>query len=155
MLMKTPSILLLLFVAIALVVVTSFVFSQDSSQDKIKAVIYKSQSCGCCSVYSDYLKSKGFQVEVVNTNNMNSIHQKYGVPVSLGSCHTSVIEGYFVEGHVPVEVISKLLRDKPVIKGIALPDMPPGSPGMPGAKTGKWTVYSIDKDGTSAIFMDV
>jgi hypothetical protein len=153
--MKLPSFFVFFAIAIVLIVAASFVFSQDSTDDKIKVMVYKSPSCGCCGAYSDYLKAKGFDVEVILTDDMNSIKQKYGVPNTLDSCHTSVVEGYFVEGHIPVESINKLLSEKPDIKGIALPNMPSGTPGMPGTKSGLWTIYKINNDGTYGEFEKV
>jgi hypothetical protein len=149
------SIFLLSIVAILVFAAyVSFAEPPDTS-NKTKIVVYKSPSCGCCGAYSDYLKAKGFDVEIVTTNDMSTIKLQYGVPKTMESCHTSVVEGYFVEGHIPVESINKLLSDKPNIKGIALPNMPSGTPGMPGPKTEVWTIYSVNTDGTSGVFQDV
>ncbi len=83
---------------------------------------------------------------------MSSIKKKYQIPQNMESCHTGVIEGYFVEGHVPVEAIEELLAEKPDISGIALPGMPPGSPGMPDQKTEAFKIYALS-DGTASEFM--
>ncbi len=99
-----------------------------------------------------YLQDQGFDVKVVNTDD-TSIKAQEGVPKDLRSCHTSVIGDYFVEGHVPVEAIRKLLAEKPAIKGIALPGMPAGAPGMGGDKTGPFVIYAVAADGTSSEFM--
>lgn len=117
-------------------------------------LIYKTGSCGCCKLYIDYLKSKTkLNVEVIENAEITDIKEKYGIPPSLESCHTSLIEGYVVEGHMPPEAIDKLVSEKPNIKGIALAGMPSGSPGMPGAKEGDFVIYAINKDNTIREFM--
>ncbi len=120
----------------------------------IKVTIYKSPTCGCCGGHSAYLDSKGFDVEIITLANVDSTKDKYNIPSSMRSCHTALIEGYFVEGHVPIEAINKLLSERPDIDGIALPNMPAGSPGMPGVKGYDWTIYSIT-DGQVSEFMRV
>lgn len=119
-----------------------------------KAVVYKSPTCGCCQNYVSYLSGLGFDVEVVNTNDMDAIKAKYGVPSDLESCHTTIIGDYFVEGHVPGEAIQKLMSELPSIKGIAMPGMPSGSPGMPGAKTGAFKISAVSDEG-SAFFTSI
>lgn len=114
--------------------------------------VYKSQSCGCCTGFTSFLKSKGFQVEVVTLEDTSALKDKYNIPEDMRSCHTSIIGGYFIEGHMPIEAVNKLLEEKPDIDGIALPDMPSGSPGMPGSKIEDWKIYSI-KDGISSEFI--
>ncbi len=115
--------------------------------------VYKTKTCGCCRVYTQYLEREDANVKVVDVADLSAIKKQYGVPTELQSCHTSVIGGYVVEGHIPLEVIEKLLAEKPTIKGIALPGMPSGSPGMPGPKTETWTIYAIGNDGTATEFM--
>lgn len=121
--------------------------------------MYKSFSCGCCELYGEYFKSQGNKnLKILSSNNQDETKEKYQIPASMGSCHTNILktlEGkeYFVEGHVPLEAVEKLLSEKPDIKGIAIPGMPDGSPGMPGSKKGVWVVYQINNDGTIAEFM--
>ena len=119
----------------------------------IKATIFKSPGCGCCDVYSQYMGKEGYAVDMNTVDNMGEIKRKLNVPPQLQSCHTSEIEGYFVEGHVPNEAIAKLLAEKPDIAGIALPGMPSGSPGMPGKKSGTWVIYAVQHDGSYTEFM--
>lgn len=121
----------------------------------IKVTIFQDPSCGCCGLYSDYMKRNGFDVEVKKVSNLAPIKEQYGIPKDMLSCHTSVIEDYFVEGHVPVEAIQKLLAEKPDIRGISLPGMPSASPGMPGKKNGHFIIYSISEDGPAAEFMRI
>ena len=120
---------------------------KDNSFYDGDVIVYKSPTCGCCSEYVSYLKSNGFNVKTVLVDDMASIKQKYGVPSNLESCHTAIFGNYFVEGHVPIEAIEKMLVEKPKINGISLPDMPPGSPGMPGIKGEPFKIYSITDDG--------
>lgn len=124
------------------------------SLDGNKIIVYKSQSCGCCTGYVSFLKSKGFLVEVIDIQDMSVVKDKYNIPVSMRSCHTAIVDDYFIEGHMPIEAINKLLEEKPNIDGIALPGMPSGSPGMPGRKTEEWNIYSI-KDGSYSEFITI
>src|SRR3989338_9954341 len=107
----------------------------DGNNAKVKATIFKSESCGCCDLYISYMDKKDFDVEAVQMDDISPIKEKYKIPAKVQSCHTAVIGDYFVEGHMPQEAINKLLAEKPDIAGIALPGMPSGSPGMPGTKT--------------------
>ncbi|GEM_PF-61618 len=121
------------------------------SQSGPKITVYLSPTCGCCREYITYLRSKGFQVEAKETNNMLPIKEKYNIPESAQACHTAVIGDYVLEGHLPVKAIEKLLAEKPEIDGIVLPGMPPGSPGMAGFKGSIFKVYSL-KNGVSFEF---
>ncbi len=112
-----------------------------------KALLYKNPQCGCCEGYADYLRRNGFQVEVKPTNDLAEISRKAGIPAEFQGCHTTFIDGYVVDGHVPVKTVEKLLTQRPDIAGIALPGMPMGSPGMVGEKTEPFTIYAIPKDG--------
>jgi hypothetical protein len=112
-----------------------------------KALLYKNPQCSCCEGYADYLRQNGFDVEVKPTNDLAEISSKAGVPADYQGCHTTFIDGYVVDGHVPVKVVEKLLNEHPDIAGITLPGMPMGSPGMVGEKTGPFTVYAVTKDG--------
>ena len=118
--------------------------------------IYKSTSCGCCDVYLNYFKNRGnSKVQDVNLQDIDGLKRQYGVPEAMKSCHTTIIGDYFVEGHMPLEAVEKLLQEKPDIRGIAMPGMPMGSPGMVGAKTEKFVIYAINNDGTSKEFMRI
>jgi len=112
--------------------------------------LYKSPTCGCCENYVQYLKKNGFLVDAVNQADMGSVKQRFGVPPRMASCHTAIIGGYVIEGHVPVAAINKLLRKKPSIVGISVPEMPPNSPGMGEMVKGSLTVYTIPKDNSAA-----
>jgi len=122
----------------------------NNTQIAHAATIYKSPTCGCCGNYVTYLKRYGYDVEVVDIEDMDSVKREYNIPQDMESCHTTVTdEGYVVEGHIPVEAMNKLLEEKPVVNGIAMPGMPVGSPGMPGTKNGKFIIHQLDIEGTS------
>jgi hypothetical protein len=112
-----------------------------------RATLYKNPQCSCCEGYAAYLRKNGFEVTVKATNDLAEISRKAGVPDDLQGCHTMFLEGYVVDGHVPVKVIRKLLSERPAIAGITLPGMPDGSPGMVGSKSGPFTIYAVTKDG--------
>ena len=92
--------------------------------------VYKSPTCGCCKQWIKHLEAAGFEVEAVDSDDMNAIKQEYGVPRNMTSCHTARIAGYTIEGHVPAEQILRLLQERPDADGLAVPGMPVGSPGM-------------------------
>jgi hypothetical protein len=116
--------------------------------------VHSSPTCGCCGQYERYLKEQGFEVESKKEDDNTEIKSSLGVPEEMWSCHTSIVGGYFVEGHVPIEAIQQLLKERPQIDGIALPGMPPGSPGMGGDKMEPFTIYSIS-DGAIEEFMTI
>ncbi len=150
--MKNKSIILGLIIGFLLV--GSFVVlvkNQSSKQTKFSGMLvtlYKSPTCDCCAQYANYLKANGFKIEVrkVSDQELENIKRQNNIPYNLWSCHTVFLNNYFVEGHVPVEAIEKLLTEKPEINGIALPGMPSGSPGMPGIKFYPFKIHSV-KDG--------
>jgi hypothetical protein len=114
----------------------------------IRAILYKDPQCGCCEGYAAYLRQNGFAVDVKTTNDLAEISRKAGVPSELQGCHTMFVDGYVVDGHVPIKTIRKLLSERPAIAGITLPGMPTGSPGMTGKKTAPFKIYAVNKDGT-------
>lgn len=110
-------------------------------------VLFKSPSCGCCAEYGDYLAANGFSVTVEQTDDIFELSRLAGIPDDYQGCHLAKVDGYFVSGHVPVEVVHKMLADHPDIHGITLPGMPAGSPGMMGEKTEPFHVFAIGADG--------
>jgi hypothetical protein len=108
--------------------------------------LYKSPTCGCCEKYVDYLRDNGFEVKAVDEQDMSAIKKRHGV-AHVASCHTALVGGYVVEGHVPVESIRKLLKENPTIVGISAPGMPMNSPGMGEMKKGTLTIYAVPKNG--------
>jgi len=113
--------------------------------------LYKLASCGCCSGWAAYMEEHGYEVETHEVASVDPIKREHGIPAAAQSCHTALVGGYAVEGHVPVEMVDRLLKERPNIDGIALPRMPAGSAGMPGRKRGVWTIYAI-KDGKTSLF---
>ena len=116
--------------------------------------VYKSPSCGWCQKWIDYLQANGFQVKAVDLDDMSEIKAASGVPRALQTCHTAVVEGYVVEGHVPADALKRLLHDRPKVAGIAVPGMPVGSPGMevPGTPAQSYDVIAWDKAGKTSVF---
>ena len=114
--------------------------------------VYKSPTCGCCGKWVDHLRAAGFTVQATNVADVNQYKLEYGVPVQLASCHTAIVEGYIVEGHVPADDVIKMLREKPAIKGIAVPGMPLGSPGMESPNPERYETIAFDADGNTTVF---
>jgi hypothetical protein len=119
------------------------------ADEMTKATVYKDPNCGCCHNYVSYLRENGFEVDVVDTGDLPSIKQQSGVPTDLEGCHSTIVGGYVVEGHVPVDIVKRLLQEKPSIRGISLPGMPLGSPGMDGAKEEPFVIYEIPNDNSA------
>lgn len=132
------------------------VIKKDMTADSSLPImtVYKSPTCGCCKLWVDHIEKSGFKVSVIETEEMNPIKLKLGVPAGLGSCHTAKVGGYFVEGHVPANDVKRLLKEKPDALGISVPGMPMGSPGMevPSGETQPYNVTIINKDGSLSIF---
>ena len=97
--------------------------------------VHYDPGCGCCSLWVDHIRAAGFSVETRQTHQMNRLKDELGIPPELSSCHTAEIDGYLIEGHVPADAVTRLLRERPEARGISVPGMPIGSPGMemPGA----------------------
>lgn len=110
------------------------------------ATLYKAPQCGCCESYADHLRASGYEVEIIATQELPVIKRRNGVLTALESCHTMLIDGYVVEGHVPMTTLDRLLAERPAIKGISLPGMPAGSPGMGGPKTEPFTIYELSDE---------
>ena len=116
--------------------------------------LYKSPACECCEKYVQYLEQNGFTVKAINEDNMDAIKKRYGM-AHAASCHTALIGGYAIEGHVPVRAIRKLLREKPAIVGMSAPGMPQHSPGMGEERPGTLAIYAIPKSHTKPTVFSV
>jgi hypothetical protein len=114
--------------------------------------VYKSATCGCCEGWVKHLRENGFTVEAHDVANPSDMREKMGMPDKLGSCHTAVVEGYAIEGHVPAADIKRLLASKPKAKGLAVPAMPLGSPGMDGPRKDAYDVYLVLPDGSPKVY---
>lgn len=119
-------------------------------------IVHKSPTCGCCVMWVEHLRAAGFGVEVRNSDDLDPIKQSLGVPADKASCHTAQVGDYFVEGHVPAEDIKRLLAQKPEAKGLTVPGMPAGSPGMenPSGITQPYTVELVGRDGSTSAFAE-
>ncbi|KAB2916392.1 MAG: DUF411 domain-containing protein [Hyphomicrobiaceae bacterium] len=136
--------LILKFVAVAVLGTMPAVLPSAAEEAKT-AIMYKPLQCGCCDEYAKYLESHGFKVTVQSLpeRRLDGIKRQAAVPRDFEGCHTLMVDGYVVEGLVPIGPLNKLLTEKPNIKGISLPGMPIGSPGMPGRKTGPLIIYEL------------
>ena len=121
---------------------------------KLNVEVFKTPSCGCCYGYVLFLEKEKFNVKQTDMRSLHSIKQKYNIPLEMQSCHTTIMGRYFIEGHVPLEAVNKLLKEQPDIDGIALPGMPIGTPGMPGKKEEPYIIYQLI-DGKFSIFMTI
>lgn len=117
-------------------------------------MIYKSRTCGCCTKWVDHVKAAGFTAVVHDDEDMNTVKDNLGVPGGVRSCHTAQVEKYLIEGHVPAEDIQRLLKEKPKVAGLAVPDMPASTPGMavPGAPHEPYETVSFQLDGKTAVY---
>ncbi|TSA50884.1 MAG: DUF411 domain-containing protein [Nitrosomonadales bacterium] len=113
--------------------------------------VYKSSTCKCCAKWVDHMRANGF---TVNTNDVGNkeARERAGISTALGSCHTALVDGYAIEGHVPAQDIKRLLKERPRATGLAVPGMPHGSPGMEGARSEPYNVLLIDKQGSTTVF---
>jgi hypothetical protein len=114
--------------------------------------VYKSPTCGCCTEWADHLRTNGFAVETVDSLDLSRIKAMSGVRPQLASCHTAFVNGYVIEGHVPADDITRLLAEKPDARGLTVPGMPAGSPGMESPTPEHYQVLLIDKTGKTTVF---
>jgi hypothetical protein len=115
--------------------------------------VFKSPTCGCCAMWVKHLEANGFATKVTDVDDMTQVKAKYGVPGRLQSCHTGVVNGYVLEGHVPAADVQRLLKERPAVVGVAVPGMPVGSPGMEVGNTVQpYNVMTFDKQGQATVF---
>ena len=114
--------------------------------------VYKSPYCGCCEKWVEHLQQAGFAVRTHDVNDVPAARQRLGMPERLGSCHTAKVAGYVVEGHVPADDIQRLLKEKPKAIGLAVPSMPPGSPGMESPKPVPYNTLLVQAGGVTTVF---
>ena len=118
----------------------------------VPMTVYKSPTCGCCGKWVELMRASGFDVTVSDMPDVSPVKDKQGVPSALRSCHTAVVGGYAIEGHVPVDLVKKLLKEKPNAAGIAVPGMPMGSPGMEGERKDDYNVVMFDQAGQTTVY---
>ncbi|MBE9078107.1 DUF411 domain-containing protein [Romeria aff. gracilis LEGE 07310] len=117
--------------------------------------VFRSPTCSCCGKWIEHMEAAGFQVQDEIAEDMTAVKQQYGVPANLASCHTTVADGYVIEGHIPAAYVQRLLTEKPDVAGIAVPGMPIGSPGMEsGDYVEPYTVFSFTEDGNTETFVE-
>jgi hypothetical protein len=114
--------------------------------------VYKDPNCGCCIKWVEHLEQNGFKVETVDMPDLSLVKQKYMIGEQLTSCHTAVVGDYAIEGHVPADIIKKMLDEKPSIAGLAVPGMPMGSPGMDGATKERYDILTFDRAGRTTVY---
>ena len=126
----------------------------NTNSNKLNVEVFKTPSCGCCYGYILFLEKEKFNVTQTDMRSLHSIKKKYNIPLEMQSCHTTIMGKYFIEGHVPLQAVNKLLKEQPDIDGIALPGMPIGTPGMPGEKEEPYVIYQLI-DGKFSVFMTI
>lgn len=139
--------LILVFVFLGLVQIEAY------AEEMTDIVVYRSPSCGCCGKWLAHLEENQFNVKDIVTEDVQAIKEKYGVSKEMASCHTAIVNGYVIEGHVPASDIKKLLSQKPKVVGISVPGMPSGTPGMEmGGRKDPYQVVSFDKEKNFKVF---
>ena len=123
-----------------------------SGSDSTTLVVYKEATCPCCNSWVDYMRNNGFRVVTYNVSDLDAVKQKHGIAPALQSCHTTEVGGYYIEGHVPAELVRRLLSQRPHIAGIAVPGMPVGSPGMEVGPPEPYDILTVDSAGRTAVF---
>jgi hypothetical protein len=136
----------------ALTLVVALTAGGVEAQKPIPVQVFKDATCGCCANWVEHLRRKGFAPTSENVADINAVKAKYGVPAQARSCHTAIVGGYVIEGHVPAADIQRLLKEKPKVAGLAVPGMPIGSPGMEGPNPRAYDVLTFDKSGKTAVF---
>jgi hypothetical protein len=122
------------------------------SPKPVPVTVYKSPTCGCCGKWVEHMRANGFEVTVTDMPDVAPVKDKQGVPSALRSCHTAMVGGYAIEGHVPADLVKKLLQEKPHAAGLAVPGMPMGSPGMEGGAKDAYNVVLFDKAGKTSVY---
>ncbi|HEX9084664.1 MAG TPA: DUF411 domain-containing protein [Gemmatimonadaceae bacterium] len=154
--MKRPTLrtmaLAVSFVALALTTAAARISSPEPAAKKPVITVYKDPGCGCCKSWIEHLIKHGYRVDAKDTPDMTEIKRTLGVPTGLAACHTAIVNGYLIEGHVPAADIDRLLAQKPKIAGLAVPGMPAGSPGMEGMRAQRYQVLTFDKSSKTTVF---
>ena len=117
-----------------------------------EVVVYKSATCGCCTKWADHLRDAGFSVTTQDVANLSSVKLSHGVEREFASCHTALVDGYVVEGHVPADVVQRLLEERPAVVGLTVPGMPIGSPGMEGPNPEPYEILTFDSEGRTEVY---
>lgn len=125
-----------------------------ADQEGPLVTLYKNPTCACCADWADHMRENGFRVDVQEGVSLAAMKKKHGVPFSLASCHTAVVDGYALEGHVPADLVRELLEERPEVAGLAVPGMPAGVPGMPeaGPNRAPYEVVAFGDDGSTRVY---
>ncbi len=152
--MNSPVIALLMFLVSPALWASNPVWLEGKTGQSHDITVYRSATCGCCKGWIEHLEAHNFAVTDVTVDDVNSFKQQFNVPPQAASCHTAVVQGLVVEGHVPAQDIKQLLADRGDVRLLTVPAMPSGTPGMdsPGAPSDAFRVYSINNDGSAAVF---
>jgi hypothetical protein len=140
---------------LATVLIGGLLIQPSSSAQQTRTIsVYKSPSCGCCSKWVDYMRARGFEAKVQDVENIGALKTKLGVRPEYSSCHTTEVGGYVIEGHVPAEAVQRLLKERPKIAGLAVPNMPAGSPGMemPDGRKDPYAILAFTSDGKTTVY---
>jgi hypothetical protein len=124
-------------------------------QELPAVVVYKTATCGCCKGWIEHMRAAGFPVDARDVRDLMTVKLDAGVPGPMTTCHTALVDGYVVEGHVPVDQVKRLLAERPEVAGIAVPGMPIGSPGMEGPNAQAYQVLAFDHDGNATVFAEI
>jgi hypothetical protein len=136
--------------SLAAVVLASFGLACQEARPVI--TVYKTPTCGCCAKWVEHMQAAGFEVSTVDLRSLDRVKAEQGVPVALSACHTAIVDGYVVEGHVPAADVERLLETRPPVRGLAVAGMPIGSPGMEGPHPERYTVHAFDARGRTTSF---
>lgn len=123
-----------------------------AAQAGTRVEVYKSPYCGCCGGWVEHMRQAGYDVRVHDVDNVNPVKQRNGVTRDIASCHTALVDGYVIEGHVPARDVGRLLRERPLVAGLAVPRMPMGSPGMEGPRSQPYDVLTFNGHGGTTVF---
>src|SRR6266849_613368 len=137
----------------AIASLTLLAISSPSQSAGPLITVFKTPTCGCCGKWVEHLKANGFTVKVQEVNDTSAYEKQYRVPRSMVSCHTAVVNGYTIEGHVPAAEIKRLLSERPKAVGLAVPGMPAGSPGMEAAHSDTYSVSVFDESGRASVYV--
>jgi hypothetical protein len=138
--------------SIVVILVSTLLTAGLSVAGATEVTVYKSPTCGCCKNWVAHLRANGFTVKAVDVADVTSYKLANGVGPALASCHTAIVDGYVIEGHVPAQDIKRLLRERPKVTGLAAPGMPSGSPGMEQGYKDPYDVVSFDKSGRVSVY---
>ncbi len=138
--------------AVVLIAGTAFASLSTKDAGALEVTVYKSPTCGCCNKWIAHLEANGFKVNAHDLADLTQVKLEHGVRRELTSCHTALVDGYVIEGHVPAEDIQRLLQERPDVVGLAVPGMPMGSPGMEGPTSEPYNVLTFDRNGNTTVF---